>query len=82
MAARLRAKHQDDIRAKIQAAHLVKLLQDNAHGKLAEELSTGRIKSAQILLDKSVPSLSSTLISGDDDKPVVHRIEMVVVDAS
>lgn len=67
---RLRPQHQDEVRAKIQASRLVKLLQDNAEGTLKlrgpdgqyvpAELSPGRIKSAEILLAKSLSTLSAT----------------------
>lgn len=81
MAARLRKTHQEDVRRKIQATQLINLLQDNANGKLKEELSSGRIKSAEILLNKSVASLSNVEHTGDPDKPVAQRIEMVIIDA-
>lgn len=63
---RLRPQHQDEVRAKIQASHLVTLLQKNAYGLLRNpqgapyELSPGRIKSAEILLAKSLSTLSAT----------------------
>lgn len=52
MAARLKARHQDDIRAKIKISQIINRLQDNLDGKI--ELSNGQIKSAQILLDKTM----------------------------
>ena len=63
---KLRPQHQDEVRAKIQAAHLVTLLQKNAAGELKTpqgepyELTPGRIKSAEILLSKSLSALQST----------------------
>jgi hypothetical protein len=63
MAARtLRPKHSDEIRAKIQASMLVNALQDNVTGK--KKLNAGQIKSAEILLRKSVPDLTATELSG------------------
>lgn len=69
MAARLRARHQDEVKAKIQASHLVKLLQDDATGKLKPELSQGRRDSAKFLLNKTI-SNAPTEISGPDGGPV------------
>lgn len=69
MAARtLRPKHSDEIRAKIQASMLIRGLQDHFEGK--KNLSPSQIKSAEILLKKSVPDLSSVQLSGPDGKDV------------
>lgn len=57
---RLRPQHQDEIRAKIQAAHLVRRLQLNALGELEKEMTAGQIKSAEVLLSKSLSTLSAT----------------------
>jgi hypothetical protein len=76
MAARLRAHHQDSVRAKIQASNLITLLQKNAIGKVKPELSQGRITSARILLDKSV-SNAPTQISGtvDGTLKIIHEMK-------
>lgn len=81
MAARLRAKHQDEIRTKIQASQLINVLQDHALG-LTEELSASRMKAIEILLRKSVPDLSAVTLEGNDENPVrvVNRIERVIID--
>ena len=52
MAARLKAKHQEDIKTKIKVSQIINRLQDNLEGKI--ELSTGQIQSAKILLDKTM----------------------------
>lgn len=62
MAARLRAKHQDDVRAKIKTSQLINRLQGHADGKV--DLSRTQIKAIEILLKKSIPDLTSTEISG------------------
>lgn len=69
MAARLRKPHQDEVKAKIQASQLINLLTANAFGKLSPELSQGRIQSAKILLDKSVPN-APTELTGAGGGPV------------
>jgi hypothetical protein len=68
MAARLRPKHQDEVRAKIQASQLINRLSNHALGK--SEMSQTQIKAAEILLKKSMPDLSATELSTDPDKPL------------
>lgn len=80
MAARLRLKHQDEIRSKIQASQLVNRLNNHVLGKA--EMSPTQLKAAEILLKKSLPDLSSVEHTSDPDKPVHQRIEMVIVDAT
>lgn len=69
MAARLHARHQDDVRLKIQASQLVNVLQNHALG-ISEELSQSRIKAIEILLRKSIPDLSAITLAGDEDNPI------------
>lgn len=70
MAARtMRPRHQDDVRAKIQASQLVNVLQNHALG-LTEELSPSRIKAIEVLLRKSLPDLSAIELTGDGGGPV------------
>ena len=57
-------RHQEDVRAKIQASQLVNVLQNHALGN-TEELSASRLKAIEILLRKSVPDLSSIQMDGD-----------------
>lgn len=62
-------------RAKIQTTQLVKRLQNNALGTDDDqgnkvELSNGQIRSIQILLDKSLATLTSTELSSPDGQPV------------
>lgn len=58
MAARLRVKHQDEVRLKIQTSQLINVLQNHALGINENELSVSRIKAIEILLRKSMPDLS------------------------
>jgi len=60
--------HQNDVRAKIQASHLLNILHDCANG--VEELKPDRMKAIEILLRKSLPDLSAVEISGDQENPV------------
>jgi hypothetical protein len=65
MAERLRKRHQDEVRTKIQTSQLINVLQDHAlNGQT--EIPPSRMKAIEILLRKSLPDLSSTEISGVD----------------
>jgi len=82
MAARLNPRHQDMVRAKIQASQLINVLQNHALNKEGEELSASRLKAIEILLRKSVPDLQSIQLSGDEDNPLLHKIELEIVKAT
>lgn len=70
MAARtMRTRHQDDVRAKIQASQLINVLQKHALGE-TEELSMSRMKAIEILLKKSLPDLSAIQLTGEDGGPI------------
>jgi hypothetical protein len=74
MAARKMTKlHQDDVRAKIQSVHLIKVLSDHALGVI-EELSPTRIKAIEILLRKSVADLSAVEMTGEGGGPLSVEI--------
>ncbi len=74
MAARLKPRHQDEIRTKIQASQLINVLQNHALDKSgAKELSTSRLKAIEILLRKSVPDLSAITLGGDPQNPIQHE---------
>jgi len=63
--------HQDDVRKKIQVGQLIKVLENHALSDSDVEISNSRMKAIQILLNKSLPDLSSIQISGDDNQPLV-----------
>ena len=81
MAARLRVKHQDEVRAKIQASQLINVLQNHALGESDTEILSSRLKAIEILLRKSVPDLSAVTVSGDEDNPLllISKIERQIV---
>lgn len=65
MAARTRRPlHDDKTRQRIQASQLVNRLQANALGKLKTEMTPSQVKSAEILLKKTLPDLTATELSG------------------
>jgi hypothetical protein len=73
MAARIRKTHQDDVRAKIQASQIVNRLTKHILGEI--EMTSAQVQSARILLDKSVPNLSSVEHGGNEDAPIVHEFK-------
>lgn len=72
MAARIRTKHQDEVRARIQASVLIGLLESHAMGET--ELSASRIRAIELLLKKSIPDLQSVELTGNDDNPVALKV--------
>lgn len=70
-------KHDDETRARIQAAMIVNRLMDNIMGKV--DLSPAQVSAAKTLLNKVLPDLSAVQHSGDPESPleVVSRIELV-----
>jgi hypothetical protein len=74
MAERLRKRHQDEVRTKIQTSQLVNVLQNHALGLSENEISATRMKAIELLLKKSLPDLSSTEITGDADQPVSIKV--------
>jgi hypothetical protein len=79
MAARLRTRHQDEIREKIRASQLVNRLTDCALGSV--ELTAQQLKAIEILLRKSLPDLSAVSIegSGDNGEIPITLIERRIV---
>jgi hypothetical protein len=74
MAERLRKRHQEEIRTKIQTSQLVNVLQNHALGVDTIEITPTRMKAIELLLKKSLPDLSSTEITGDPDAPLEVKI--------
>ena len=72
MAARIRTKHQDEVRARIQASVLIGLLESHAMGEI--ELSASRIRAIELLLKKSIPDLQSVELTGNSEEPVTMKI--------
>lgn len=74
MAERLRKRHQDEIRTKIQASQLINVLQNHALGVDEIEITPTRMKAIELLLKKSLPDLTSTEITGDPDAPLEVKV--------
>lgn len=82
MAARVRKiRHDEETRAKIQAAQIINRLHSCLMGEVS--LDAQQVSAAKILLSKTLPDLSAVTIEGDEDNPVnvVHKIELVPVSA-
>lgn len=77
MAARkLRTKHSDEVRSKIQVSNLLTRVHKYAMGELDDEdISPNRLNAIKLLLNKVLPDLSSVQISGDDESPLRMVVE-------
>lgn len=78
MAARtLRPKHSEEIRAKIQTSVILDYL--HKHIKGLHEMTPAQVRSAEILLKKSIPDLSAVQLSGPNggDIPLAVTITHV-----
>jgi len=71
--------HQEDVRRKIQAGQLLKVLENHALNDDGKELSATRIKAIEILLRKSLPDLSSVELSGPDGGAVQANLVLNVI---
>jgi hypothetical protein len=72
MAARINSTHLQKTRDKIQTSQLINRLQDNAMGLIEPELSTGRIRSIEALINRTLPTLTATdLTTGGEAMQVV-----------
>lgn len=92
-ARRVSLTHHAEVRKRIQTPQLLIRLQNNALGDVkytvlpdgtikSSELTMGQIRSIEILLRKTLPDLSSIILSGDPENPIIHRIERVIVEPS
>ena len=69
MAARIRKQHQDEVRAKIQGSALVTRLHKIAMGEVVADSS--QVSAAKALLNKILPDLKSTELTGSDGKDLI-----------
>ena len=76
--ARMRPRHQDDVRAKIQATMICKRLMAHILGEV--EMSVSQVNASKILLQKTLPDLASIELSGPDGDPIQQRVEWHIVD--
>ena len=65
-------RHQDDIRAKIQSAHILNRFHAAFNGEI--ELTSDQINIGKCLLNKSIPDLKAVEHSGDQNNPIALAI--------
>jgi predicted signal transduction protein with EAL and GGDEF domain len=74
MAARKRAiRHDDNTRAKIQAAQLINRLTAHAQGEV--ELSSTQVRAIEVLLRKTLPDLSDVRMEVDA-QPITFQLDL------
>lgn len=81
MAARkLRIRHDEETRKKIQTTQLINRLTDHALGKI--DLSPTQVRAIEVLIKKTLPDLSSIEMQAEVDAEVgIRQIERVIVKA-
>jgi hypothetical protein len=83
MAARLKPRHQDEIREKIQVSNLITRVQKYALGELSDEdISSNRLNAIKLLLAKTLPDLSSVEMSGLNGVPLTPPVIRIVKDSA
>lgn len=77
MAARLRKRHQDDVRRKIQATQLVNYLQNHALANSGAENANTRVRAATALLNKVIADEHKLEHVGEGGGPleIIHRVQ-------
>lgn len=79
MAARKHLTHDEKTRNRIRTSQLLNRLQDNAFGKI--ELTSGQLKSIEILLKKALPDLSAVQLDVEHSGNLaITKIELVAPD--
>lgn len=71
-ARRKKILHDESTRAKIQAAQIINRLQNHIDGKV--DLTSSQVSAAKILLDKILPNLQATELSGAVETKSVMRM--------
>lgn len=70
MARPMGKRHQEDVRAKIQASQIINRLYAGFTGEV--ELTNEQVNIGKTLLNKVLPDLKAVEHSGDSDAPVEH----------
>ena len=65
---RLNPEHDERTRAKIQTSQIINRLQSFVDGTV--DMNPAQVRAAEVLLSKTLPSLSNVAVSGDDQNPV------------
>ena len=80
MATRLNTRQADSVRANIQAQRIVEELQASYFGTKPEK-SAGQIRTAEILLNKTLPNLAATQVELSGDALTVQIVSYADVTA-
>ena len=72
MAARIRKKHQDEVRERIRASQLINRLENHVFGEV--DMTSTQVTAALGLLKKCVPDLATMQHQGDSEHPFEMRI--------
>jgi len=67
-------RHDEQTRAKIKAAQIINRLQACVDGTVT--LDAQQVSAAKTLLNKVLPDLSAVTLSGDQDNPIRHKVEL------
>lgn len=78
MAARMNARHQDTVRAKIQSSQLLNRLTNHALGKLKRPMDSSQVTAALGVLKKSLPDLTATELTGKDGERLFDKVERII----
>jgi hypothetical protein len=70
-------RHDDETRAKIQAAQIINRMHSCLMGKIT--LDAQQVSCAKALLNKVLPDLSTQTHAGDPERPIYHKVERVIV---
>lgn len=70
-------KHFQKTRDKIQASAIVNRLQDHVYGKV--ELSASQVNAAKVLLNKVLPDVRQTELTGPEGEALITGITLNVV---
>lgn len=70
----------DEHRVKIQNSNILNALIEHVEGK--REMSSSQVTAGVALMKKVLPDLQYTEHGGDENNPVRHKIEMIIVDPS
>jgi len=73
-------RHDEETRAKIQAAQIINRFQKCIDGEL--ELTSAQVSCGKTLLNKVLGDVSNITISGDEDNPIVGRVLVEYVEPS
>lgn len=73
------AAYAEAVRARIRAGGIAKRLEEHVLGK--REMTTSQVSAALGLLKKVVPDQQHTVIAGDPDQPLEHKLEVHLVKA-